>query len=258
MFPTIKQRLAQGEVVMICSVGRVLHHNFLQILGIQGGFHGVWFDLEHIGNTIESLEIASMACRSQGLDSFVRLAPTDYAAITRALECGASGVMAAQVRTADEARQIVRWAKFHPLGLRGLNTGGWDAQFTKIPAKQFCEQANRDTFVAIQIETAEAVEEAAEIASIPEVDLLFVGPADLSQNLGVPGDFWNPRCLEAVERVAAACKQHGKPWGVVPADPKYAEWCVERGCRMLSPASDVKVVVAGVQGVKQAYSTFFK
>jgi 2-dehydro-3-deoxyglucarate aldolase/4-hydroxy-2-oxoheptanedioate aldolase len=254
---TIKQRLGRGELVMMCAVGRVLNHNLIQLLGFQGGFHGIWFDLEHVGNGMEHVEIGAMAARSQGLDSFVRLAPTDYAAISRSLESGASGIMAAQVKTAAQAEEIVRWSKFYPRGCRGLNTGGFDAGFGKMAAAEYCEKANRETLVIIQIETCEAVEEAEAIAAIDGVDLLFVGPADLSQNLGVTGDFWNEKCIRAIDRVSAACKKHNKPWGVVPASPEHGAMCVEKGCRMLSPCSDVKLLNVGIAGTKQTYSKFF-
>lgn len=254
---TIKQRLARGEVVMICAMGRVLHYNLIQILGVHGGFHGVWFDLEHVGNGIENIEIAAMAARSQGLDSFVRLAPTDYAIVTRALEAGTSGVMAAQIRHASEAEQFVRWAKFAPSGNRGLNAQGFDSRFGNMPPADFCKKANEETFVAIQIETAEAVEEAEQIAAVDGVDLLFIGPADLSQNLGCTGDFFNEKCLAAIDRVSAACAKHNKPWGVVPVSPDHARLCLEKGCRMLSPASDVRLLNAGIRSIKQLYGTYF-
>ena len=254
---TIKQRLARGETVIICAMGRILHYNMIQMVGIHGGFHGIWFDSEHVGNTIESLEVGTMAARSWGLDSFVRLTPSDYGVITRSLECGAGGIMAAQVRSAKETEQIVQWAKFYPRGCRGLNAGGFDASFGNMPAAEFTAKANRDSFVAIQIETVEAVEECEAIAAIDGVDLLFVGPADLSQNLGVTGDFWNEKCIQAIDRVAAACKQHNKPWGVVPASPEHAEMCVSKGCRMLSPASDVKLINTGIKGIKQQFGKWF-
>lgn len=257
MVETIKQRLARGKTVMLCGMGRLLHYNMVQILGIQGGFDAVWFDLEHVGNTFESVEINAMAARSQGMDSFVRLAPTDYAIFTRCLEAGAGGVMAAQVRSAEEAEQIVRWTKFYPRGCRGLNTMGWDAQYSTIPAAEFCEKANRENFLAIQIETAEAVEDCDAIAAIDGVDLLFVGPADLSQNLGVTGDFWNEKCIKAIDRVAEACRKHGKTWGVVPASPEHADMCQSKGCRMFSPAADVRLLNAGIGAVKKSYPKFF-
>ncbi|RPI91103.1 MAG: host specificity protein [Planctomycetaceae bacterium] len=254
---TIKQRLSQGEVLMVAAAGRIVHHNYLQMIGMHGGFQAVWFDLEHMDYPTEKLEIGTLACRSQGMDTFVRLAPTDYAAITRVLEAGAGGVMAAQVRSAAEAEQVVRWAKFFPRGCRGLNTAGFDARFATIPLAQFAEQANRDSFVAIQIETVEALDEVHEIAAIDGVDLVFLGPADMSQSLGVTGDFMNPKCLAAMDRISAACAAAGKPWGVVPVNPEYAEMCVDKGCKMLSVGADVRIINAGIESVKKSYSRFF-
>jgi len=254
---SIKTRLGRGEVLMVAACGRIVHHNLLQMLGIHGGFQAVWFDLEHMDYSTEKLEVGTLACRAMGMDSFVRLAPTDYASVTRALEAGAGGVMAAQIRSAAEAEEFVQWSKFAPRGCRGLNTAGWDARFATVPPAKFAEQANRESFVAIQIETAEALDEVEAIAAIDGVDLVFLGPADMSQNLGVIGDFMNPKCLAAIDRISAACKKAGKPWGVVPVNPDYATMCVEKGCRMLSAASDVRLINAGIESIKKAYGKFF-
>ena len=254
---SLKSRLARGESVNVCAVGRVFHYNLIQMLGVHGGFHGIWFDLEHVGNSIENLEIGTMAARAAGLDSFVRLAPTDYAAFSRSLECGASGVMAAQVRSAQEAEQIVRWCKFHPLGNRGLNNGGYDAGFGKLGLAEYCEKANRETLVIVQIENAEAIAECEAIAAVPGVDMLFMGPADLSQNLGVAGDFFHPKCLAAMDQISAACARAGKTWGVVTVNQQYAQLCRDKGCRMFSPANDVKLINAGINAIKQGYPDLF-
>lgn len=254
---SIKQRLANDELTMVMGVGRVMHHNLLQIVGIQGGFHALWFDHEHVGFSIEQLEVGTLACRSQGMDCFVRIAPTDYALVTKCLEAGGGGVMAAQIFSAEQAEQFVRWTKFYPRGARGLNTGGWDAQYASIPVAEFCEKSNRESFVAIQIETAQSVEECDAIAAIDGVDLLFVGPSDLSQSLGVTGDFMNRKCLDAIDRVAAACKKHGKHWGAVCVNPEHGAMMIEKGCKMLSPTSDVKTVISGIDAVKAEYAEYF-
>jgi len=254
----IKEKLARNEVVRMIGVGRLMHHNFLQILGIQGGFDGVWFDHEHVGFGMEQLEVASLATRGVGLENFVRIAPTDYALVTRCIEAGGGGIMAAQVFSAGQAEQIVRWSKFAPRGQRGLNTGGVDGRFATIPPKEFCEKSNRDTFVAIQIETCQSVDEVDDIAAIDGVDLLFVGPSDLSQSLGVTGDFFHPDCLAAIDRVAAACRKHGKSWGAVTVSPQHAEMMYEKGCRMISPTSDSKVINSGIAAVKSQYATLFE
>lgn len=257
MFERIKDRLARNELILAAGVGRIGHRNLLQIIGIQGGFHAVWFDHEHVGLSIDELEVGTMACRSQGLDCFVRVAPTDYALVTRCLEAGGGGVMAAQISSAEQAEQFVRWSKFHPRGSRGLNAGGWDAQFANMPIAEFCEKANRESFVAIQIETVAAVEQSADIAAIDGVDMLFVGPSDLSQAFGVTGQFFDKQCLQAIDQVATACKQHGKHFGAVCVNPEHADMLIEKGCKMLSPASDVKIVNAGIQAIKQQYGKYF-
>lgn len=242
---------------MVATAGRIVNHNLLQMIGMHGGFQAVWFDLEHMDYSTEKLEIGTLACRSQGMDSFARIAPTDYAAVTRALEAGAGGVMAAQVRSAQEAEQFVRWSKFFPRGCRGLNTAGFDARFANMPAAQFTAKANAETFVAIQIETLEALNDVDAIAAIDGVDLVFLGPADMSQSLGVTGDFMNPLCLAAMDKISAACAKHKKPWGVVPINPDYAAMCVEKGCRMLSVGADVRIINAGIEAVKKNYAQFF-
>ena len=176
----------------------------------KGGFHALWFDEEHVGFSMPEVESGTLAARSQGMDCCVRIAPTDYALVTKCLEAGAGGVMAAQIYSAEQAEAFVTWSKFHPRGCRGLNPGGWDARFASIPVAVFCGKSNCESFVAIQIATLGAVDDVDAIAAIDGVDLLFVGPSDLRQSLGFTGDLIIAKCLEAIDQVAAACKQHGK------------------------------------------------
>ena len=169
MTPTLKQRLASGETVNVFAVSRLFHPNAIQMYAIHGGFHGFWIDHEHAGLTIEQMEAAAAMGRASGLDCFVRLAPTDYALVTRCFESGATGVMAAQINSAEQAEGFVRWCKFARRGNRGLNAGGFDGRFGNLPLAEFCEKANRETFVAIQIETVAAVEDCDAIAAIDGV-----------------------------------------------------------------------------------------
>lgn len=254
----IKEKLARGELVRVFAAGRLMHHNLIQSVGFQGGFDGVWLDHEHAGFSMEQLEVATLAARSVGLENFVRIAPTDYALVTRCLESGGGGIMAAQVFTAAQAEQIVQWCHFHPRGNRGLNNGGFDGRFVGLPPKQFVESVRGRTFVAIQIETLQSVEEADAIAAIDGVDLLFVGPSDLSQAYGVTGEFFHPDCLAGIDKVAAACRKHNKPWGAVTFNPEHAKMLYDKGCRMLSPTNDVRLIVAGMNAVKQTFSDLFQ
>lgn len=254
---TLKQRILRGDRLIVCGVGRVYHHNMVLMLGNHGGFDGVWVDLEHSGLSIQDVEVASMAARSAGMGSFVRIPPTDYALVTRCLESGINGVMAAQIYSAEQAEQFVKWAKYVPRGFRGLNTGGYDGKFGLLSAAELCKTANEDSFVAIQIETQQAVEECDAIAAIDGVDLLFVGPADLSQVLGVPGQFMHDDCLAAIDRVSAACKKHGKHWGAVTPTPEHAAMAIEKGCTLISPTSDYRTFNMGVNATKAAFPQLF-
>ena len=254
MAQALKHRIASGERLVVFAVGRMFHHNIIQYLGMAGGFDGFWIDVEHGGLTVHDIELATTAGRAHGLESFVRVAPTDYATVTRCFESGAIGVMAAQITSAGQAEEFVRWAKFAPRGRRGLNSLGYDGAFGSLPLAEFAERANRESFVAVQIETAQALEEVEAIAAIDGVDLLFVGPSDLSQALGVTGDIMHERCLAAVDRIAAACRAHGKHWGAVTPSPEYASLLVGKGCTLISPTNDVKLVTSGLAAVKERFS----
>src|ERR1700744_4172388 len=173
--PTIKDKLSQGEPVRLFGVGQLIGPKLIEIVGLHGGFDGLWLDFEHAGFTMKDVELATLAADAYGLDHFVRLPATDYATIMRSLEAGANGVMVSMVRSPEEAEQAVRWAKFHPRGERGMNGGNRDGKFGLTPIADYARQANERTFVGIQVETAGAIASVAEIARVPDVDLVFVG-----------------------------------------------------------------------------------
>ena len=252
--PRIKELLNSGEIVRLFGVGQMFSPKIVEIVGEHGGFDGLWIDAEHGGLGMKDFELATMAARAYGMDHFVRLPATDYASIMRPLEAGANGVMIAMVRDAEDAERAVRWAKFWPRGERGLNGGNRDGRFGLTPAVNYVREANERVFVGIQIETRTALEGVAEIARVPDVELIFVGPADLSQILGVPGDFENPRCLDAIEKIAHACREAGKPWGIVPRGPEYAARMRAWGCQMFVIGFDIHVVHAGIQLAKDRYA----
>jgi 2-dehydro-3-deoxyglucarate aldolase/4-hydroxy-2-oxoheptanedioate aldolase len=255
--PRIKQLLTEGKVVRAFGAGQLLSPKLIEIVGEHGDFDALWLDYEHGGLTMKDIELATMAARSYGLDHFVRLPATDYASVMRPLEAGAGGVMISMVRSASEAEQAVRWAKFWPRGERGLNGGNRDGRFGLTPLAEYTANANASTFVGIQIETASALDAVKEIAAVPDVDLLFVGPSDLSQVLGVIGDFENPKCLRAIEGIARACSDAQKPWGIFSRGPEYALKMRDWGCQLFVLGADIHVVHAGIRSVKDRYTAFF-
>ena len=255
--PRIKAMLSEGKVVRVFGTGQLISPKLIEIIGEHGEFDALWLDQEHAGLTMKEIEWATMAARSYGMDHFVRLPATDYASVMRPLEAGAGGVMLSMVQSPAEVERAVRWAKFAPRGERGVNGGNRDGRYGLVPLAEYTARANAETFIGVQIETAGALESVAEIAAIPDVDLIFVGPSDLSQVLGVTGDFENPRCLEAIQMIAGASAAAGKSWGVFSRGPGYADRMREWGCQLFVLGADIHVVHAGIRDVKARYSAFF-
>lgn len=250
----IKQRLAAGKIVRTMHIVGYATPRIVELLGTLGDFHGYWFDQEHSAIPHKDLELMLIACRATGKDAFARVPPTDYATIMRPMEAGCSGVMIAQVRTLDEVKQAVAWAKYPPLGIRGTFTGNAESKYGRVGLAQHVAAANRDRWVSIQIETPEAVEIVDKIAAVDSVDWLFVGPADLSVTLGVPGDFLHPKCIEALQRVAAAAKKAGKAWGILSRDAEHARKCRELGCQLFSVFGDLDCLRVGLDILRDRFA----
>ena len=257
MHGLFKQMLAAGRLVRVLAVGRLPHPIVIEILGHADGYDGVWLDQEHAGLTTEQITTLSIACRANHLGCFVRMPFTHYSLVSQNLESGVDGVMAARIANVAEAQRFAAWCKFHPLGYRGINTSGADGHYTGKEISEFAADTNQANFVAIQIETLGSLKDVEEIAALEAVDLLFVGPADLSQELGRLGQPDHPDVWDAIEQVAKACAKHGKHWGIVPAGPKYAERCVELGCRMITIGNDVSALRLGIASVKHTYQSMF-
>jgi 2-dehydro-3-deoxyglucarate aldolase/4-hydroxy-2-oxoheptanedioate aldolase len=253
----LKALLQQVRLIRVFALGQLCDPKLVELIAWQGGFDAVWLDQEHVGLTIPQIEAAARAARGCGIDSFVRLNATDYATVMRPLEAGAGGVMAAMIRSARQAADVLTWAKFQPRGLRGVNGTGVDGRYGSMPGGEYFRKANAETVVAIQIEHIDAVEEVEKIAALPDLDFLFIGPADLSQSMGLSGEWEHPRVWAAVERVAKAAQTNRLPWAILPSGPGHARRCVAMGCRMLSVGIDVWFVGKGVRAFKEEYAEFF-
>jgi 2-dehydro-3-deoxyglucarate aldolase/4-hydroxy-2-oxoheptanedioate aldolase len=257
MAARLKELLKQDRLLRVCVLGQLCDPKLIELIAIQGGYDAVWLDQEHAGLSNRQLEEATRAARASGMDSFVRLYATDYATVMRPLEAGAGGIMAAQVRSAQQTKEIVDWSKFHPRGMRGVNSTGVDGRYGTVPLADYLRQSNAKTFIAIQIENVQALEEVEAIAATPDVDLLFVGPADLSQSMGLPAEWDHPRHWQAIERIARAAQKHGTHWAILPPAVSYARRCVELGCKMLSLGIDVWFMKRGLQAFQDEYGEFF-
>jgi 2-keto-3-deoxy-L-rhamnonate aldolase RhmA len=210
--------------------------------------------MEHRHFGFDVIDPISLACRATGMDLIVRILKTGYSSPMRALEFGANGIMVPHCRSVEEARQWVEWTRFPPLGKRGFDGAGVDADYMLSDPLEYLKHCNEQTFLVLQIEDREAVECVEEIVSIEGVDLLFVGPADLTISYGVPMKFDHPTVQRAVDKVASAVLKAGKWWGIPTATPEAAQAAIQRGARMVTCAVDHILLVRGFQEASQQFS----
>lgn len=215
-------------------------------LTASAGFDAVWLCLEHRRLDPALVQAMLQACRLGGADALVRVRPANHTDVCWLLEAGARGLMLPRVRHVDEVRAMVEMMKFPPLGRRGADVVHADSAFGRANLTDYLAAANRETFLVAQIEEPEVVGQIDAIAALPGVDVLFVGPGDLSLGLGRPGEHAGPEVMRVVEAVGAACRRHGKRAGLpcAAADvPRYRSL----GYDFFNVISDYRCVSAGMQ-----------
>lgn len=244
--------LRGGGLVRVAGVSRVTDPWIAEVIGAIG-YDVIWLDLEHRDFGLETVDGMSRACRLAGIDLMVRIEKSGYHSPMQALEFGANGLMIPHIRSAEEARQWVEWCRYPPLGKRGLDGAGADSRYGLDPILPYLEHANRETFLAFQIEDKEAVEQIDSIATVPGFDLFFVGPGDLSLSYGVPMQFDHPLVQEAMKKVNEACKRHGKWWGTTSGSAEAAQHVVDMGAQMFSAGGDHGSLVEGFRRSFESY-----
>lgn len=209
----------------------------IEIAGLSG-VDAVWLCNEHVSNDWLSLEGQIRAARIHNIDTLVRVARGSYSDYIRPLEADATGIIVPHVASAAEARQIVDWVRFHPLGKRALDGGNADGQFCLMPLDDYIRHSNHERLVMLQIESPEALEEVERIAAVPGFDGLLFGPGDFSHRIGKAGQLDAPEVVAARKRMAAACRQHGKfamSAGLIAPLPEL----VHEGYRVFGIGADV-------------------
>lgn len=200
------------------------------------GLDWILVDLEHGGGDEASIGDATAAAGGYGAAILVRVETPDRIRIGRALDSGAAGVMLPRVSSAAEVAEIVPHLHYPPLGDRGVAT--YNRSLRWGMDKAGLKTSNDEVLTIVQIETAGALAEVDDIAALDAVDVLFVGPLDLSYALGVPLDFAAPAFREALDTVIAAARKHGKSAGILSADAEIAKTRAEQGFTFLPVGSD--------------------
>lgn len=232
-------RIRNHETVRMCCLGHYMP--FFVKQAAHFGFDCIWLDLEHRNFSDRDVQALLAYSHLHDIDIMVRPATLEKTRLYRYLEDGAAGLMIPHVNTAEKARMLVDAVKFPPIGDRGLDGAGLDADFYVGDTDTFVKQANEETFLVVQIETLQAVQNVDEIASVPGVDGLFIGPGDLGLRMKLdPGE----GTLEsAYERVATACKRHGKAWGAPAGTPEILKQRQKQGGQLLNHGGEFGAVM---------------
>jgi 2-dehydro-3-deoxyglucarate aldolase/4-hydroxy-2-oxoheptanedioate aldolase len=207
-------------------------------LAAAAGAEFVLFDLEHTGYGIEHMRSVIAAARASEIVTLLRVADADYHLVAGGLDLGVQGVMVPAVESAEEARAVVAAARYPPLGRRGFGItyrDEWEPE--GVPAT--LEKANAETLVLVQIETAAGLEAVDEIAAVPGVDVLWIGHFDLTASLGIAGAFASEQYRDALDRVLAAGRRHGKPVGIVAGSVADGRALIDRGFRLVGYSFDL-------------------
>ncbi len=245
-------KLRAGEFVRVAGMSRLSDPWLAEVIG-RTGYDVIWFDMEHRAFPYSVIDPISLACRATNIDLMVRVLKTGYTAPMRALEFGANGLMIPHIRSAEEARQWVEWTRFPPLGKRGFDGAGSDADYGFANPLEYMKHANEETFLMLQIEDKEAVDSIEEIAAVEGVDLLFVGPGDLTLSYGVPMQTGHPLIQKAIDRVAEATAKHGKWWGIPTGSPESAQSMLDRGARFITCGGDHGALINGLRAGIEAH-----
>lgn len=213
----------------------------------NAGCRFVIYDMEHTGLGFETLKWLFASCRGLPIAPMVRVPRSDYTWLARALDVGARGVMVPMVESAEQARAIVEACRYPPAGRRGAAFGFAHDDYRGGEVLAKIREANDRTLVIAQIETERGLDEVEAIAAVDGIDALWVGHFDLSNFLGIPGGFDDPRFDQALRRVAAAARAHGKVAAFMPADRAWIDRVQALGYTMLGVGTDHGLLGAAVQ-----------
>ncbi|MGI6367639.1 MAG: HpcH/HpaI aldolase family protein [Anaerolineae bacterium] len=236
---SLKEKLQRGETVVGPFINCVWPA-FTEIIGLAG-FDFAIIDTEHGPLSIETAEDLCRAGQLAGLDPIVRVSGNEQPLIQRALDIGSAGVQVPQIETREQAEAVVRAAKYAPLGMRGISLFTRAGDYTVYGTEGLTDGLNDEQVVIIHIEGVRGLENLEEIITVPNIDVVFLGPYDLSQSYGIPGQVNDPRVVKGMEEAIAKIRAAGKAVGTFAADTATARRWMDAGVQYMSLGVDVGI-----------------
>lgn len=243
----MREKLRSGEVVLGASV-TICDPTVCEALAPYVDFF--WIDLEHNAMTTETMLAHLIAARAGGAASIVRIPSGDVGWVKRVLDSGAEGIILPRAYSAREAAEFVSACRYPPQGTRGFGPRR-PMQYGRLEQQEYLKQANRDVFVAVQVETVELLAELDEVLKLEGLDSLVLGPQDLSGSMGRLGETTHPEVVAAMKTIAAKARAAGKFIGSgLGANPNFARVLIDCGVQWLQAGNDFEYML---QGCRQTF-----
>lgn len=247
-----KEKLSKGEVVL-GTFFKINSPSLVEMLG-YAGYDFIIIDNEHSNFSYSEMENLIRAADGVNMHSIVRVPSATEANIAHALDSGASGVQVPSLSTVDDVKKAVVHTKYYPLGKRGLTFAQRASKFGFMDKDEYVKASNEDTLVVIHVENKEMVDQIEELCQIPQVDVLFAGPADLSQSIGKPGQVNDPEVVAMIEKMFSVAAKYKKPVGIYVGSKEAAEKYIKMGARYIAYQSDVAILQEAIKGYNKMFS----
>tara|TARA_B110000196_G_C20980967_1_gene583395 strand:+ start:111 stop:890 length:780 start_codon:yes stop_codon:yes gene_type:complete len=219
----------------------------------------LFIDMEHNSMDVDTASQISVAAQDAGICPIVRVPDFAHHHATRVLDCGAMGIVFPHVDDADTARKLVSYCLYPPKGHRSMTGSLPQLNFEKLPIPEVAKIINESMLVVIMLESPTAIDNVEEIASIPGVDVILIGTNDLCMEMGIPGDYSNPKIKEAYKKVIAACNKYNKTPGMggVYNEELMSEY-ITMGMRFILSGSDLSFMMMAAQQRSKNLRSFLK
>ena len=243
-----KEKMRSGKKA-VGTMLRLVRNPAICYLARNAGLDYVMLDCEHGNYNFETIHDICITANALGISGFVRVPVGSKDYISRTLDAGAGGVMVPMVETREQAETLVKYANFGPIGQRGFNATGPHTEYRGGKHSEVMANCNAAVLAIAQIETRTAIENIDVIAAVEGIDALLIGPNDLSISLGVPGDLMNQIELDAIAKVAAACRKHDKFFGLHAGAALLEKFAKE--LNLVMSLGDLDLLAQGLSGVKK-------
>jgi len=242
-----KQQLAAGKIAIGMGL-RVSRTVDIATIGKTCGFDWLFIDMEHNSMDVDTAAQISMAALPLGITPIVRVPGKEHHHASRLLDAGAQGIVVPHVDSVEEAERAVAYCKYPPIGHRSVMGALPQFGYQSVPVGESTVTANAQNMVVVMLETPDAIAKADAIAAVPGIDSILIGTNDLCAEMGIPGQFSDPRVEDAYRKVIAACKKHNIHPGMGGVyDPKLMEKYIGMGMRFILSGGDMGFLMAGAR-----------